>query len=89
MNMQIGQYNLEQDVKDLRDDKCMTVAYSILPGYGYIIFWYDKKGYSVTVREGNEREERAFSCSGAMPYNQGLDHYLEKIAQLAESRYSR
>jgi len=89
MNAKVGQYTLERDIEDLAEDKCMVVAYSVLPSYGYIIFWYDKEGYSVTVREGTEREEKAFSCSGAMPYNLALDHYLACIESVTEKRYSR
>ena len=87
MNPKVGQYNLQQDIEDLRKDRAMTVAYSILPGYGYVILWFDRQGYSVTVREGNERREKSFSCSGAMPYDLALGHYMECIESLTDKRY--
>ena len=87
IDAKVGRYTLEKDIEDLRAAKCMIVATSILPGYGYLIFWYDKQGYSVTERRGGARGEKSSSVSGALPYKEGLDHYLESIEALADERY--
>ena len=69
-------YTLERDVEELGvDGKCVLLATQAQKGH--IILWFDKKGYTNSVREYGPPE--ATSIGNALSFEEGLQEYKERI----------
>ena len=69
-------YSIESDVKLLQSEGCSVLSWT-KARKGYVILWFDKRGYTVTVRK-----PKSSSVGNALSFEAARTEYVQRIQEL-------